>query len=1309
MAEDTSAGSRDGRIVTFYSYKGGTGRTMALANVAWILAANGYRVLVADWDLESPGLHRFFRPFLDEAEVKGASGIIDMIRQYEQSAANAFDDAEAIRLIGAYAKVQPHALPVIWDHFPPGGSLEFLSAGRQNLDYSAALSGLDWDGFYEHRFGGEFLDAIRADLKQHYDYVLIDSRTGLSDIAGICTVQLPDVLVDCFTLSIQGIEGAAEVASSIEQKHKDRGILILPVPMRVDQAEKEKVEAGHATAVQLFAGFPSGMSETQRREYWAAVEVPYRAFYAYEETLAVFGDPPGSPASLLASFERLTAQITGNAVTSLPRDDEQLRNRTKALFARKTPLAIDEVVIAYCAQDQVWSDWIVEVLRAADIPVRDKQLDESLKPELESDDGRTLTVVSATYLARHRTLSVRGKAPDLAVFVTAARPPAEFYYAQSAFIAGLPETEAIEQIRKIVGAANRRAASARVRGARYPGIEPKINSALTPNVRFTGRDKYIRELRELLSESGPADVPPVLLHGLGGVGKTQVAIEYVHRFKTEYDVIWWLDCGQPQFIDATLADLATRLRDVSGIPIPTTDNAADLVHLVLGLLAEGQHAGRWLLIFDNAEYIDAVQRYLPRGGGHVLITSRLRDWMEHTRPLQIDVFSREESIEHLRKRIPSIHLAEATEVAELLGDFPLAVATAGAWLSETGTSVSRYVHELAQRAPTALEYKHLEEYPSTVSETWDLSLTRLKERSPAAARLFDLCSVMAPNIALELLNGPRMARLLEPFDPELTDPILIGRLVHEIDRLALIKLDLSSSQMRIHRLVQLVVRERMSEDEVADAEREMHEILAAARPSRGIDNPETWDRYRMLWPHLEYSGAMRSESEPVRQLLIDRVRYIWLRHDLERGRELAEELDQTWSEMLAATSEPGHADSLRKQLLHLRSLLANLLRDLARFSEAMALDESVLAEQRELLGADSPRTLTTAGGLAADLRALGQYSEALDTDMATYQAWVRIFGDGHPQALRAANNLAVSYRLIGDTTAALQLDEVTFQRRAAMFGPEHPQTLWSASAVVRDLIEAGQYAEAAARMEGIHDSYIKSSGADSVETMNAEVLLAIALRNVGNPERAEPRFLKALEDLTARLGSSSTEAMAARLAHGVNLLALGRAADAEREIQAVRAVYERRLGRSHPQTLVCLADLACALRTEAPLNIAVETARSALDGQVERLGDGHPYTLAAMSVLGVLLAETGDLAAADEIESRAVDQLATTLGPNHPDTLRSRANLLITREARGDGQAALDLTVTIGELAKIVGSDHPHVASLRAGHRLMHALDPQPF
>ena len=149
LPPDTQGESRDGTIVTFYSYKGGTGRTMTLANVGWILAANGLRVLVADWDLESPGLHRFYHPFLSR-EVSDAPGIIDLIRDYAWAAARARagEDDETARAIDEHARVQRYAWSIDW-HFPGGGSLDFLSAGRQNRDYAATLAALDWDNFYD--------------------------------------------------------------------------------------------------------------------------------------------------------------------------------------------------------------------------------------------------------------------------------------------------------------------------------------------------------------------------------------------------------------------------------------------------------------------------------------------------------------------------------------------------------------------------------------------------------------------------------------------------------------------------------------------------------------------------------------------------------------------------------------------------------------------------------------------------------------------------------------------------------------------------------------------------------------------------------------------------------------------------------------------------------------------------------------------------------------------------------------------------------------------------------------------------------
>ncbi len=340
----------EGRIVTFYSYKGGTGRSMALANTAWILAAGGKRVLVVDWDLESPGLHRFFRPFLDGTVVASTSGVIDLITTYQWAAMR--QEARAADWHKGYARVEPHAVSLDFE-FPGEGTLDFISAGRQNRDYSSLVSGFDWDTFYERQGGGQFFDALREDMKACYDYTLLDSRTGLSDIAEICTVQMPDVLVACFTLSNQGIEGTSSVARHIGERYGDRGIRVLPVPMRIETGEKEKCDAGRSLARRKFAGFPPELTREESDQYWGAVEIPYTPFYAFEEILAPFGDAPNRPNSMLAAFERLTGAISEGDVTSFPPLEEAVRLRYLDAFTRRHPSQEVDVYVSYAAEDRM--------------------------------------------------------------------------------------------------------------------------------------------------------------------------------------------------------------------------------------------------------------------------------------------------------------------------------------------------------------------------------------------------------------------------------------------------------------------------------------------------------------------------------------------------------------------------------------------------------------------------------------------------------------------------------------------------------------------------------------------------------------------------------------------------------------------------------------------------------------------------------------------------------------------------------------------------------------------------------------------
>ncbi|CAM5334517.1 Tetratricopeptide repeat protein OS=Streptomyces cyaneofuscatus OX=66883 GN=G3I52_26620 PE=4 SV=1 [Streptomyces cyaneofuscatus] len=707
-----SAG-RDGRIVTFYSYKGGTGRTMALANTAWILAANGKRVLAVDWDLEAPGLHRFFHPFLDPATLGATTGVIDLITEYAWAATSPAQRAEDWHR--DYARIQPHAVSLTpealgWE-FPQGGTLDFVSAGRQNREYSATVSTFDWDNFYDRLGGGHFFDALREDMKANYDYVLIDSRTGLSDIADICTVHLPDVLVDCFTLSDQSIDGAASVARQIAERYTGRPISIFPVPMRIDEGEKEKADAGRALARLKFDRLPRDLSGDELTAYWGAVEIPYRPYYAYEETLATFGDEAGLTNSLLSAFERLAAVITDREITSMPPVGEEVRLRIRDAFTRRRPALPADLFLSYVAENRMWADWIESVLTRAGFRVVPRDVSaEPVSPEpavTPASAARTVVLLSSAYLKSQRAVDLweRAVAEDpgggrrqlLPLRVGDVRLSAPYIDRNPVDLFRLDEVHATTALMRALDRPVQPADGVSP-GPRFPGTVPRIWNVPPRNPGFTGRSLVLERMRDQLGGGMAVVLPqPQTLYGLGGVGKTQVALEYVHRFMADYDLVWWISSEQGDDVVAALAELAVRLGAQGGEDMAAASQEA------VDLLRRGVPSDRWLLVFDNADDPEALRRYFPQGGsGHILVTSRNQSWSQHGDALPVDVFLREESIEHLQRRASGLTDDEADQVATALGDLPLAVEQAAAWIAETATPIDTYLEQLARQAPRTL-------------------------------------------------------------------------------------------------------------------------------------------------------------------------------------------------------------------------------------------------------------------------------------------------------------------------------------------------------------------------------------------------------------------------------------------------------------------------------------------------------------------------------------------------------------------------------------------------------------------------------
>jgi MinD-like ATPase involved in chromosome partitioning or flagellar assembly len=307
---------RAGQIVTFYSYKGGTGRTAALANVAWLLACRGLRTCVVDWDLEAPGLHRYFHPFLIDRELATTDGLIDYLWSLSDTALTSGSSHSPRHDILDYR------VRIDWEEFPDDAVLDFIPAGRQSPEYSKRVTTFPWEAFYERMGGGSSIDNMRDRLAVEYDYVLIDSRTGVSDTSGICTMQLPDRLVACYALNRQSIEGVTTVLDSVRRQRPD--LKIFPIEMRVEANEKAKLDSARRLARQRFTPYVD-----DPRAYWEDMEVTYWPFYAFEECLAVFGDDTHerSRSSMLSAMEGVCARVTNLERVAAPVVSDAERSR----------------------------------------------------------------------------------------------------------------------------------------------------------------------------------------------------------------------------------------------------------------------------------------------------------------------------------------------------------------------------------------------------------------------------------------------------------------------------------------------------------------------------------------------------------------------------------------------------------------------------------------------------------------------------------------------------------------------------------------------------------------------------------------------------------------------------------------------------------------------------------------------------------------------------------------------------------------------------------------------------------------------
>jgi TIR domain/Tetratricopeptide repeat/NB-ARC domain len=618
-------------------------------------------------------------------------------------------------------------------------------------------------------------------------------------------------------------------------------------------------------------------------------------------------------------------------------------------------------------------------------------------------------------------------------------------------------------------------------GPRLPGSLPRVWNVPARNLGFTGRDEMLVRIREHLAAGGRAVVQA--LQGMGGVGKTQLAIEYAHRFAGAYELAWWIDAEQGSLIGDQFAALGAELKCV-----PAGASAQTVRSEVLRDLRERD---RWLLVFDSAESHGDVLPWLPGGGGHVLITSREHGWAEVAAPVEVDVLARTESVALLRDRVSGLSDDDADALAGELGDLPLAVAQAAGYLADTGISAPEYLSLLQTRAGKILDLGRPVSYPMSLAAATQLAADKLAQDDPAAAELANLCAFLAPEPIPEDLFTGAVDKLAEPLAARAADPLAWRQTIAALTRQSLARID--HRGLQLHRLTQTIIRDRLTPEQAAATRACTEAILAAGNPRRS-DSPAVWPRWAQLMPHVLAAELGSTDSTGLRWLACYACWYLLARGDGRGAHDLASDLHRQW---------PGRLGQDHEHPLAVAHYLAWALQILGHYAEARELDADTLARKRRLHGADHRSTLLSATSLAADLTELGETEAARELDEDTLARSRRVLGDDHADTLGSASNLAADLAGLGRAQEARRLNEDTLARRRRVLGHDHPHTLVSASNLAVNLRSLGQVREARELDEDTLARRRRVLGEDHPSTRRSAKNLAEDLRLLREADGAE--------------------------------------------------------------------------------------------------------------------------------------------------------------------------------------------------------------
>ena len=800
----------------------------------------------------------------------------------------------------------------------------------------------------------------------------------------------------------------------------------------------------------------------------------------------------------------------------------------------------------------------------------------------------------------------------------------------------------------------------------------EIHSAVTRNqpappkrIRFGSRPKVTagfvkREGQDELFDAILTRAEPrTVLTGMRGSGKTQLAAAIATRCEEDgWPFVAWIDAESRDKLIANLYNLALQ----AGIDAPKDVPPETIVQRFLDQLRSADAEDR-LFVFDNVENLDDLKGITPEGCGVRLIitTTRHLDWNSlGWFPLTVGVFEREQSIALLCERTGDAHRDAADQIAEALGDLPVAVTQAAATAKWGGYTLSDYLDRLSNH-PLESSISRLEgdDYPDAAGVALFMAHEQALDRLRTKSRQQEIIArLLLGTLSLLAASGIPSHWLLNFND----ESDAVRKALSFLKRASILQESTDGNKTIIHRLQGQVYRETYLIDQKMF--RAARTCAAALLNEINVDRLDNFERQRQETRNLvEQISAVTSQGHS-QSLFSDPAFVSILATTLRYATDLGmPQLALTITESVTQAYDTLGAD--HPETLTSRNNLANAYQDAGKLEEAITLYEQNLKDFEDLLGPDHPETLTSRNNLANAYQDAGRLNEAIALYEQALTDSTHILGPNHLYTLAAQSNLASAYRDSGRLDKAIELLQQTLTDRTRILGLEHPDTLLSRSNLAGAYLESGRLDKAIELLEQTLTDSTRILGPSHPKTLISRNNLANAYQATGRFDDAIYLHHQNLDDRTHILGPDHPSTLASRNNLAYTYQDVGRLDEAIPLLEQILKDYTRILGSHHPDTLTSRNNLASAYWHAGRLDKAIPLYEQNLDDRTRALGTDHPDTLTSRNNLANTYLDADRLEEAITLLEQNFTDCSRILGPLHPHTLNTRHNLADAYRAAG--------------------------------------------